>query len=103
MAAETYPAGLTSATPAELTITDALPFEQFKGDWLADPELAAQANASTLDNFLIPFANKFLSTVQSRMDANADIFKAINDDKGFADGLRASYAREVFGHSAKAN
>jgi hypothetical protein len=38
------------------------------------------------------FAKKFLSTVLSRMDANADIFKAINDDKGFADDLKASYA-----------
>ncbi|MDP9419438.1 MAG: type I restriction endonuclease [Actinomycetota bacterium] len=79
-----------------LTITDALLFEQFKGDWLADPELAAQAKANTLDNFLIVFAKKFLSTVLSRMDANADIFKAINDDKGFADDLKASYGREVY-------
>lgn len=79
-----------------LTITDALLFEQFKGDWVADPELAAQAKANTLDNFLIVFAKKFLTTVLSRMDANADIFKAINDDKGFADDLKASYGREVY-------
>jgi type I restriction enzyme R subunit len=79
-----------------LTITDALLFEQFKGDWVADPELAAQAKANTLDNFLIVFAKKFLSTVLSRMDANADIFKAINDDKGFAEDLKASYGREVY-------
>jgi type I restriction enzyme, R subunit len=79
-----------------LTITDALLFEQFKGDWVADPELAAQARANSLDNFLIVFAKKFLSTVLSRMDANADIFKAINDDKGFAEDLKASYGREVY-------
>ncbi len=79
-----------------LTITDALLFEQFKGDWVADPELAAQAKANTLDNFLIVFAKKFLTTVLSRMDANADIFKAINDDKGFAEDLKASYGREVY-------
>jgi len=79
-----------------LTITDALLFEQFKGDWVADPELAAQARANTLDNFLIVFAKKFLTTVLSRMDANADIFKAINDDKGFAEDLKASYGREVY-------
>lgn len=30
------------------------------------------------------------------MDANADIFKAINDDKGFADDLKASYGRDVY-------
>lgn len=79
-----------------LTITDALLFEQFKGDWVADPELAAQARANTFDNFLIVFAKKFLTTVLSRMDANADIFKAINDDKGFAEDLKASYGREVY-------
>jgi hypothetical protein len=72
-----------------LTITDALLFEQFKGDWVADPELVAQAKANTLDNFLIVFVNKFLTTVLSRMDANADIFKAINEDKGFAEDLKA--------------
>ena len=79
-----------------LTITDALLFEQFKGDWLTDPELAAQAKANSLDNFLIVFAKKFLTTVLARMDANADIFKAINDDKGFADDLKASYGRDVY-------
>lgn len=79
-----------------LTMTDALLFEQFKGDWVADPELAAQARANTLDNFLIVFAKKFLTTVLSRMDANADIFKAINDDKGFAEDLKGSYGREVY-------
>lgn len=79
-----------------LTITDALLFEQFKGDWLADPDLSAQAKANDLDNFLIVFAKKFLNTVLARMDANADIFKAINDDKGFAEDLKASYGREVY-------
>ena len=79
-----------------LTITDALLFEQFKGDWLSDSELAAQANANTFDNFLIVFAKKFLGTVLARMDANADIFKVINDDKGFAEDLKASYGREVY-------
>jgi type I restriction enzyme R subunit len=79
-----------------LTLADALLFEQFKGDWLSDPDLLAQAKANTLDNFLIVFAKKFLSTVLTRMDTNADIFKAINDDKGFADDLKASYGRDVY-------
>lgn len=35
-------------------------------------------------------------SVLSRMDANADIFKAINDDKGFADDLKVSYGRDVY-------
>ena len=42
------------------------------------------------------FTKKFLTTVRSRMDANADVFKAINDDKGVADDLKASYGRDVY-------
>jgi hypothetical protein len=55
----------------------------------------AQAKANTLDKFLIVFAKKFLTTVLSRTDAKADIFKAINDDKGLAEDLKASSGREV--------
>ena len=38
----------------------------------------------------------FTTTVLYRMDANADIYNAINDDKGFADDLKASYGRDVY-------
>jgi len=79
-----------------LTLTDALLFEQFKGDWTDDPELAAAAKVNTFENFMIVFARKFLGTVFARMDANTEIFKAINDDKAFAEDLKASYGRDVF-------
>ena len=79
-----------------LTITDALLFEQFKGDWLADEDLAAKAKVNDYEHFLIAFGKKFLLTVLTRMDKNADIFKAINDDDGFADDLKALYGRDVY-------
>jgi hypothetical protein len=79
-----------------LSLTDALLFEQFKGDWTADPELAAAAGANTFDNFMIVYAKKFMDVVLGRMDANADIFKAILDDTSFATDLQASYGRQVY-------
>jgi type I restriction enzyme R subunit len=79
-----------------LSLTDALLFEQFKGDWTVDPELLAAARANTFDNFMIVFARKFMSVVLGRMDANGDIFKAILDDATFASDLQASYGRDVY-------
>lgn len=79
-----------------LSLTDALLFEQFKGDWLDDHELSDQAKANTFDNFMVVFERKFMAVVLARMDANADLFKAILDDKGFAADLQASYGRDVY-------
>src|SRR5699024_6707840 len=67
---ETYALGLT--------ISDALLFEQFKGDWASDPDLAEAAKANDLDNFMLVFVKKFFDTVLARMDANEAIFNAIN-------------------------
>jgi type I restriction enzyme R subunit len=80
----------------QLTITDALLFEQFRGDWAADDDLAAAAKANTFENFMIPFAKKFMEVVLGRMDANAEIFQAILDDPGFADDLKSSYGRDLY-------
>jgi len=80
----------------QLTITDALLFEQFRGDWADDAELVAAAKANTFENFMIPFAQKFMAVVLGRMDANAEIFQAILDDTGFADDLKASYGRDLY-------
>jgi len=30
------------------------------------------------------------------MDANTDIFKAINDDKAFAEDLKTSYGKDLY-------
>ena len=71
-------------------------FEQFRGDWAADDDLAAAAKANTFENFMIPFAKKFMEVVLGRMDANAEIFQAILDDPGFADDLKSSYGRDLY-------
>jgi len=80
----------------QLTITDALLFEQFRADWATDSELVDAAKANTFENFMILFAQKFMNVVLGRMDANAEIFKAILDDTGFADDLKASYGRDLY-------
>jgi type I restriction enzyme R subunit len=79
-----------------LSLTDALLFEQFKDDWTADPEIQAAARANDLGNFMIVFTKKFMNVVLSRMDTNADIFKAILDDDAFAKDLQTSYGRDVY-------
>jgi type I restriction enzyme R subunit len=80
----------------QLTITDALLFEQFRGDWASDDELVTAAKANTFENFMIPFAQKFMEVVLNRMDANAEIFQAILDDTGFAEDLKTSYGRDLY-------
>ncbi len=62
---------------------DQLFFDQFEEDWAADPELAAQANNNTLDNFKLVFDPKFLNTIMTRMDSNEAILKKILDDDDF--------------------
>lgn len=80
----------------QLTLTDALLFEQFKADWADDPDLVAAAKANTYENFMIVFATKFMSVVLGRMDANADIYAAILDNQGFANDLKSSYGRDLY-------
>ncbi len=66
-----------------LTGRDQLLFDQFEEEWAADPELAAQAQSNTLDNFRLVFERIFLGTIVKRMDANDAIFKQILDDPDF--------------------
>jgi type I restriction enzyme R subunit len=79
-----------------LSLTDALLFEQYEGDWTSDPELAAQARANSLENFGLVFDKKFFDTIFKRMDSNEAIFKMINDDAAFAYSLREIYLRRVY-------
>lgn len=85
---------------------DQLLFDQFEEAWAKDPELAAQAQQNTLDNFRLEFDRKFLNTVVTRMDANDDIFKQILDDDAFRDVLSEFYLRRVYnrlrGHEQRA-
>ena len=63
---------------------------------MADPGTAIAATTPTSNARHIAFGKKFLLTVLTRMDKRADIFKAINDDDGFADDLKALYGRDVY-------
>ncbi len=80
----------------QLSVNDALLFEQFKGDWLADADLAAAARANTFENFMILFAQKFMSVVFGRMDINDEIFAAIANNEAFAADLRSTYGRDLY-------
>lgn len=79
-----------------LTEADQLLFDQFEESWAADPELAAQAQRNTLENFRLVFDPKFLNTVVTRMDANEAIFKRILDDGDFKDVMADFYLRKMY-------
>jgi type I restriction enzyme R subunit len=57
---------------------------------------APQARSNTLDNFRLVFDRKFMNTIVSRMDANADIFKRILDDDEFRELLGDYYVRKIY-------
>lgn len=79
-----------------LTEADKLLFDQFEEDWVADPDLGAQARSNTLDNFRFGFDKKFESTVIGRMDLNDEIFRRIMDDDVFAAAVRNYYRERVY-------
>ena len=79
-----------------LTDRDQLLFDQFEAEWAADPELQAQAENNTLDNFRLMFDRVFLSTVIRRMDANEAIFKQILDDPDFKAVIADYYTRRTY-------
>ncbi|MGE3327470.1 MAG: type I restriction endonuclease subunit R [Acidimicrobiia bacterium] len=80
----------------QLGEADQLLFDQFETEWLNDPDLAAQANANTLQNFRHVFDPKFMTTVVTRMDANEAIFKQILDDPDFRNSLADFYLAKVY-------
>lgn len=79
-----------------LSLTDVLLFEQFKRDWENDPEIQAAAKANSFESFMVVFTKKFMNIVLTRMDTNADIFKAILDEETFAKDLESSYGKDVY-------
>ncbi|HVA86552.1 MAG TPA: DEAD/DEAH box helicase family protein [Candidatus Saccharimonadales bacterium] len=80
----------------QLTIADQLLFDQFEEGWVADGDLAAQAQANTLDNFRLVFADAFMKTIVRRMDGNAEIFQRLLDDHDFQAVVMDHYLRRVF-------
>jgi type I restriction enzyme, R subunit len=81
---------------SNLTDTDKLLFDQFEESWVADGELADQAQNNSIDNFRLVFDRKFLQTIITRVDANDDIFKRILDDEDFRGALGEFYLRKVY-------
>jgi len=77
-------------------IADQLLFDQFEEGWVADGDLAAQAQADTLDSFRLVFADAFMKTIVRRMDGNAEIFQRILDDRDFQSVVMNHYVRRVF-------
>ena len=79
-----------------LTEKDQLLFDQFEEEWAADPELEAQAQNNTLDNFRLVFDRIFVGTIVKRMDANEAIFKQIIDDPDFKATIGDYYVRKMY-------
>jgi type I restriction enzyme R subunit len=80
----------------QLGTADQLFFDQMEASWLADEHLVDQARANPLDNFRLVFADKFISTMVSRMDDNEDLFKRVLDDRDFQAVVMEHYLRRVF-------
>ena len=75
---------------------DQLLFDQFEETWMADPEVAAQAQNNEFDNFRLVFDRMFMGTVIGRMDDNEAIFKRVLDDPEFQKTLMDLYAMRVY-------
>jgi type I restriction enzyme, R subunit len=80
----------------DLTDVDKLLLDQFEESWVADGELADQAQNNSIDNFRLVFDKKFLQTIITRVDANDEIFKRILDDEDFRTTLGEFYLRKVY-------
>jgi type I restriction enzyme, R subunit len=80
----------------DLTDLDKLLLDQFEESWVADGELADQAQNNSLDNFRLVFDKKFLQTIITSVDANEEIFKKILDDEDFRTTLGEFYLRKVY-------
>jgi len=80
----------------ELDERDQLLFDQFEESWVADPDVAAQAQNNEFENFRLVFDRMFLGTVVGRMDGNEAIFKRILDDDEFQKTLMDLYAQKVY-------
>lgn len=79
-----------------LSDADKLLFDQFEEDWVADPELGAQAQSNDLANFGFGFDKKFEATIIGRMDINDEIFRRLMDDATFAEAVRSYYRQQVY-------
>jgi len=75
---------------------DQLFFDQIEGDWLADPDLTAQARNNSVENFRLVFDRSFVDTVAKRVMDNEDIARRFFDDEEFKQVLIDWYAEKVY-------
>ena len=75
---------------------DQLFFDQIEGDWLADPDLTAQARNNSVENFRLVFDRSFVDTVAQRVMDNEDIARRFFDDEEFKQVLIDWYADKVY-------
>jgi hypothetical protein len=82
--------------PLDLDERVQLLFDQFEESWLADPEVSAQAQNNTYDNFRLVFDRLFLKAVVDREEQNQEIVRRILDDEEFGQALKDLYAARVY-------
>ena len=80
----------------DLNERDQLFFDQIEGDWLADPDLTAQARNNSVENFRLVFDRSFVDTVAKRVMDNEDIARRFFDDEEFKQVLVDWYAEKVY-------
>ncbi len=75
---------------------DQLLFDQFREEWIANPDLHDQATANPIENFKFGFDKVFDATIIERMGANDEIFRQIMDNPDFAATIKGFYLKEVY-------
>ncbi|MEX1265027.1 MAG: FAD-dependent oxidoreductase, partial [Actinomycetota bacterium] len=75
---------------------DQLLFDQFREEWVQNPDLQNQAKANPIENFKFGFDKVFDATIIERMGANDDIFREIMDNPDFAATIKGFYLKEVY-------
>jgi len=68
----------------------------FEGDWLADPDLTAQARNNSVENFRLVFDRSFVDTLAKRVMDNEDIARRFFYDEEFKQVLIDWYAEKVY-------
>ena len=75
---------------------DQLLFDQIEQTWLSDPDMKAQAEHNSFENFRLVFDRQFLPTVVQRMDDNEEIVRRVLNDEELQGALRDLYAQAVY-------
>jgi type I restriction enzyme R subunit len=80
----------------DLGKADQLVFEQIIEEMVDDPELAATANANSLENFRFGFDRKFEPAVMERYDSNIALIDRLLSDERLSELVRGYLVGEVY-------